>query len=169
MQPDPVPPATAGWALLRESQTAALSLPRTGQAVIIDVGEAADIHPKNKETVGQRLALVGLKVAYGRAVEASGPTFRGFKVANGKAIITWDHAAGLTSKTPEDLKGFAIAGADRRWVWAQARLEGDRVVAWSDRVPDPVAVRYAWSNSPEGLSLTNGSGLPAAPFRSDNW
>lgn len=165
---DTVPPAQAAWATLRESQTATLSLPNTGQAVIIDVGEPLDIHPKDKETVGKRLALVGLKVAYGKPVEASGPTFRSFSVADGRATIRFDHAAGLTSKTPQ-LKGFAVAGADRKWVWADARIEGDHVLVSSAAVPNPVAVRYAWSNSPAGLSLYNGAGLPAAPFRTDSW
>ncbi|MBX6364870.1 MAG: hypothetical protein IRZ00_13455 [Gemmatimonadetes bacterium] len=168
---DTVPPAHAAWATLRESQTAALSLPNTGQAVAIDVGDPGNIHPTDKETVGRRLALVARRVAYGQDVEASGPTYRRFSVRDGRVVIEFDHAAGgLVSRAPDGkLGGFAVAGADRRWVWADARIDGDRVVVWSERVPNPVAVRYAWSNSPTGLSLYNRAGLPAAPFRTDDW
>ncbi|HET9984140.1 MAG TPA: sialate O-acetylesterase [Longimicrobiales bacterium] len=168
---DTVPPAHAGWATLRESQAAALALPNTGQAIAIDVGEAGNLHPTDKETVGRRLALVARKVAYGEDVEASGPTYRRFAVHDGRVTIEFDHAAGgLVSKAPDGkIGGFAVAGADRRWVRADARIDGDRVVVWSDRVPRPVAVRYAWSNSPAGLSLYNRADLPAAPFRTDDW
>jgi sialate O-acetylesterase len=113
---------------------------------------------------------VALAVAYDRDLEASGPTYRRHTISEGRVTIEFDHAAGLVSKAPGGrLKGFAIAGPDRHFVWADARIEGDRVVVWSDRVPHPVAVRYAWSNSPAGLSLYNGAGLPAAPFRTDGW
>jgi sialate O-acetylesterase len=170
MAPDTVPPATGGWALLRESQTAALSLPKTGQAVTIDIGETGNIHPRDKDDVGKRLALVALKVAYGQKVEESGPTYRAHTVAGNRVTITFGHAAGgLVSSTPDSLRGFAIAGADRKWVWANARLDGDRVVLWSDQVASPVAVRYAWANSPANLTLYNQAGLPAVPFRTDNW
>jgi len=176
---DTVPPVTAGWAYLRESQTATTTLPKTGQAVAIDVGNPLNIHPTDKETVGRRLALVARKVAYGEKVEGSGPTYRRMTVNGSRAMIEFDHAAGgLVSKSAgglpvkaagDGLNGFAIAGADRRWVWANARIEGDHVVVWSDQVAQPVAVRYAWSNSPAGLSLYNRADLPAAPFRTDSW
>jgi sialate O-acetylesterase len=168
---DSLPPATAGWAILRESQGAALSLPNTGQAVIIDLGEAGDIHPRNKTDVGARLALVALQVAYGHDVVASGPTYRRHVVANGRVIVTFDNAdGGLVNRAADGkLNGFAIAGADRKWHWAEARVDGERVTVWNAAVPEPVAVRYAWSNSPSGLTLYNRSGLPAAPFRTDDW
>lgn len=168
---DTTPPARAPWATLRESQTAALSLPNTGQAVAIDLGDPDDIHPRNKADVGARLARVALEVAYDRDVEASGPTYRRHSVSAGRVTIEFDHAAGGLVSTADDgrLKGFAIAGSDGRFVRAEARIEGERVIVWSDQVPDPVAVRYAWSNSPAGLSLYNPAGLPAAPFRTDEW
>jgi sialate O-acetylesterase len=168
---DSVPPARAAWATLRESQTAALSLPRTGQAVIIEAGEAGNLHPTDKQTVGERLALVAQKVAYGEPIEASGPTYRSHAIRDGKVILYFDHVdGGLTSPAPgRALHGFAIAGADRHWVKAEATIEGDNVVVWSPEVPDPVAVRYAWSNSPDDPTLYNRVPLPARPFRTDDW
>ena len=169
---DTVPPATAGWALLRESQTAALTLPYTAQAVAIDVGNPADIHPRDKQPVGHRLALAAARIAYGKPVVATGPVYRGHRVNNGRTIIEFDDAgAGLAARGGgESISGFAIAGADRRWVWAEARIEGGRVVVWSPQVAEPVAVRYAWGNSPRNPGLVGGSsGLPAAPFRTDDW
>jgi sialate O-acetylesterase len=168
--PDAEPPARPAWALLRESQAAALALPRTGQAVTIDVGEAGDIHPRNKQDVGRRLALVALRVVYGEDVAASGPAFRRATFGAGRAVVEFDHAGGgLVARGGEALGGFAVAGADGRFVWAEARVDGERVVVWSERVPEPVAVRYAWSNGPVGLALYNREGLPAAPFRTDDW
>jgi sialate O-acetylesterase len=169
--PDSVPPASAGWALLRESQAAALHLPRTGQAVTIDVGEAGDLHPPNKQDVGRRLALVAREKVHSQRIESSGPTYRRHTIDGNRVTIELDHAEGGLQVRPPGapVAGFAIAGADRRWVWAQARVEGSRVVVWSDAVPNPVAVRYAWSNSPVGLVLYNREGLPAAPFRTDDW
>jgi len=167
---DSVPPATAGWAILRESQQAALTLPATGQAVTIDVGEAGDIHPRNKHDVGRRMALVARRLVYGQPVESSGPTYRRHTVDGNRVTIEFDHArGGLVNRGGGQVGGFAIAGADRRWVWATARVEGNRVVVWSDAVRNPVAVRYAWNNGPVGLTLYNRGGLPAAPFRTDRW
>lgn len=166
---DPAP--ASNWALLRESQTAALSLPRTGQAVIIDLGKAADIHPRNKKDVGERLALVARRVAYRERLLDSGPTFRAFHVRAGRATIDFANVGrGLKAGGREgQVKGFAIAGADRRWVWANARIEGTRVVVWNDQVPNPVALRYAWADNPDQANLYNEDGLPAAPFRTDAW
>jgi sialate O-acetylesterase len=150
---------------------AALALPNTGQAVTIDVGGATDLHPTNKQDPGRRLALVARRVAYGERVVASGPTYRTHAVRGGRVIVTFDHADGGLTTTATDgrVGAFAVAGADRRWAWAQARVEGDRVVVWSDQVPAPVAVRYAWSNGPVNANLYNGARLPAAPFRTDTW
>ncbi len=169
--PDTVPPVTAAWAILRESQAAALSLPRTGQAVTIDVGNPSDIHPRNKQDVGRRLALAAEAVAYGKHVEFSGPAYRTHTVRQNHVIVTFNHAGGgLVTRTGGGTAGcFAIAGADRRFLWARARVEGDKVVVWSHDVPQPVAVRYAWGNSPKNPCLYNRAGLPAAPFRSDSW
>lgn len=168
---DSLPPAGAAWATLRESQTAALALPNTGQVVAIDLGDPGDIHPRNKQPVGQRLALVARKVAYGEPVVASGPTYRQHTVRDGRVVLEFENVGGgLVSRAPgATVSGFAIAGADRRWMWARATIEGDRVVVWSPQVRNPVAVRYAWSNSPQNPSLYNREGLPARPFRTGSW
>ncbi|HEX8907029.1 MAG TPA: sialate O-acetylesterase, partial [Longimicrobiaceae bacterium] len=170
-QVDSVPPAHAAWATLRESQAAALALPATGQAVTIDVGEAADLHPPDKQDVGHRLALAARAVAYGQRVASSGPTYRRHTVRGDSIVVEFDHAVGgLVNRAANgEVAGFAIAGADRRWVWARAKVRGSRVVVWSPGVHAPVAVRYAWSNSPANLTLYNRAGLPAAPFRTDTW
>jgi lysophospholipase L1-like esterase len=164
---DTVPPARAVWATLRESQTAALDLPNTGQVVTIDVGDPRDLHPRDKELVGQRLARVARRVAYGETkLLASGPVYRGHTVRAGHIEIEFDNVgSGLVSRSGENVGGFAIAGADRVWTWADARIDGNRVVVSSSRVPQPVAVRYAWSDSPKVVGLYNREGLPAAPFR----
>ncbi len=191
MAPDGQPAARSNWAALRESQAAALALPNTGQAVTIDVGEAGDIHPRDKQTVGARLALAARRVAYGEAVEHTGPVLRRSRVEGGRVVLEFDHAAGGLVARPRGgkaggapggppggppnearaaaLGGFAVAGADRRFVWADARVDGDRVVVWSPRVPAPVAVRYAWGDNPDRANLSNRAGLPAAPFRTDRW
>jgi sialate O-acetylesterase len=168
MAPDSLP-AESGWAMLRESQSAALTLPHTAQAVIIDLGEAEDIHPRNKQDVGLRLSLAARKVAYGEDLVWSGPVYRHHTVRAGQMVLTFDHVgSGLVAKGGV-LQGFAIAGADRRFVWAQARLEGNTVVVWHEAIPDPQAVRYAWGNNPDKASLYNREGLPASPFRTDTW
>ena len=169
--PDSTPPAQSGWATMRESMTASLAVPNTGQAITLDVGESGDIHPKDKETVGRRLALVARRVAYGERVESSGPTYRASQMQGNRVTIEFDHVgSGLTSRAPDGrIDAFEIAGADGRFVWANARIEGNHVVVWSDAVPKPVAVRYAWTNDPEGALLFSRDGLPAAPFRTDRW
>ena len=163
--PDTVPPARAGWATLRESQTAALALPNTGQVVAIDLGDPGDIHPRDKEPVGARLARVARRVAYGERLVASGPTYRRHTVRGREVDIDFEGDL-ATSGTP---RGFALAGVDRRWVWADARVVGNTVVVSSPQVPNPVAVRYQWSNSPQGAGLRGRDGLPARPFRTDDW
>jgi sialate O-acetylesterase len=171
MSPDAEPAAQSAWATLREAQTAALALPNTGQAVIIDVGEEKDIHPRNKQDVGARLALAARKVAYGQSVIASGPTYRSQERHGDTIVVRFANAgAGLVSHGAAGQPGgFAIAGADRRFVWADARIDGDRVAVSSAAVPHPVAVRYAWGNNPTTASLYNHEGLPATPFRTDSW
>jgi sialate O-acetylesterase len=164
-------PTESLWAGLREAQSMALSLPATGQAVAIDVGEV-DIHPHNKLDVGRRLALVARQVAYGEKLVRSGPTFQRMQVDGDKVRLTFTNTGdGLTTGAAHrsaTLHGFAVAGVDRKFVWAQARIDGDAVVVWSDRVTQPVAVRYGWADNPE-VNLYNQEGLPAAPFRTDNW
>jgi sialate O-acetylesterase len=161
-------PADSDWAELREAQSMTLSLPKTGMAVIIDIGDAADIHPKNKQDVGRRLALWAQSQVYGKDVVYSGPLFESLKVEEGKLRVTFKHGgSGLTAKG-DKLTGFSIAGEDRRFVWADAQIDGKTVILSSDQVSKPVAVRYAWADNPE-CSLYNKEGLPASPFRSDDW
>lgn len=170
MQAADQPPAVSNWATLRESQHAALELPYTGEAVIIDIGEADDIHPRNKQDVGRRLALAARHVAYGEdGLVYSGPVYVGHEVRDSRVVVSFDHVGGGLDVHGDDLGGFAIAGPDREWVWAEARIEGDEVVVWSDAVDEPIAVRYAWSDNPDEANLYNEEGLPAAPFRTDDW
>jgi len=168
---DANPPAQSGWATQRESMAAALSLPNTGQAITIDVGDPGDIHPRNKEDVGKRLARVALKTVYGRPIIASGPTYQSHRVVGDTVVIEFANAAGgLVVNAPDGQPGaFAIAGADRKFVWAKARVVGTRAYVWSESVKAPVAVRYAWANNPERANLYNREKLPAAPFRTDRW
>jgi sialate O-acetylesterase len=170
-----------GWALLRDAQRKCLTMPNTGMAVATDIGDAADIHPKNKSDVGDRLARWALANQYGKKIEASGPLFRDLKIEANKAIVSFDHVGGgliVASKDglkpPVELKAgkltrFAIAGKDRKWVWADAKIEGDTVVCTHPDVPLPVAVRYAFTINPAGANLYNRDGLPASPFRTDDW
>ncbi len=168
-KPDSVPQSQPGWALQRESMEAALALPKTGRAIAIDLGGAAELHPRNKEDVGARLALVGRKVGYGESVDPSGPTFQSMTTRGDTAILTFAHVGkGLVARGGE-VGGFAIASKDQRFVWASARIVGNRVYVWSDRVQSPAAVRYAWANYPEKANLYGANGLPAAPFRTDHW
>jgi sialate O-acetylesterase len=171
MAPDTTPPATSGWATLRESQSAALTLPRTAQVIAIDVGDADDIHPRNKQDVGARLALAARRVGYGQNVVHSGPVYRAHEMRGDRIAIEFDHVAGgLVAHGGDRVpRGFAIAAEDRKFVWAQARIEGRRVIVWSERVARPVAVRYAWGNNPDQANLYSDAGLPAAPFRTDRW
>ncbi len=162
-------PADSAWAELREAQLMTLALPNTGMAVIIDIGEANDIHPKNKQDVGKRLALWALARSYGKELVCSGPIYKSMKIEGEKIILHFDHVGvGLVAGPDEPLKGFAIAGADRKFVWADAKIDGDSVVVSSDEVSAPVAVRYAWADNPV-CNLYNKEGLPASPFRTDDW
>jgi len=162
-------PSESSWALFREAQAEALKLPATGMAVTIDIGEWNDIHPLNKKDVGARLALAARKVAYGdNEVVYSGPTYKAMTVKGRKIIISFDNTgSGLYAKEGGSLRQFAIAGADMKFVWAKAKIKGDRVIVKSKEVRKPVAVRYAWADNPEGANLYNREGLPAAPFRTD--
>ena len=164
-------PYDSDWAVLRESQSAALALPNTAQAVAIDIGDAHDIHPRNKQDVGARLALAARHVAFGEGSAHSGPVYRRHEQRDGRIVVDFDHLGGglVTHGDENRVHGFAIAGADMRFVWANALVEGDRVVVWNEHVPNPVAVRYAWADNPEGANLFNQAGLPASPFRTDDW
>jgi sialate O-acetylesterase len=165
-------PGGSDWAMLRESQSAALALANTAQAVAIDIGDADDIHPRNKQEVGRRLALGARAIAYGEDLVYSGPVYRSLRVQDGRVIIEFDGVGGgLVARGRDDSKlmEFAVAGADRRFVWAEALIDGERVVVWSDEVKNPVAVRYAWADNPARANLFNLEGLPASPFRTDAW
>jgi sialate O-acetylesterase len=184
-------PGDCNWAELREAQSQTLKLPNTGQAILIDIGESGDIHPRNKKDVGDRLALVALAKNYKKSIPYSGPAYDSMKIKNGKAVLTFKHAEdGLVAKPlPEtfavksqtnetaplvrnspasQLEGFAICGEDKKWVWADAKIQGKTVVVSSDKVPAPVAVRYAWAENPT-CNLYNNAGLPASPFRTDDF
>lgn len=161
-------PGASTWAELREAQTMALELPKTAMAVIIDIGEAEDIHPKNKQDVGKRLALAAEKVAYGEDVTYSGPLYRSHSVESGRMRIQFDHVDGGLSVDGEYLTGFSIAGADQKFYWAHAAVDGDEVVVSHPEVARPAAVRYGWADNPD-CNLYNGAGLPASPFRTDDW
>jgi sialate O-acetylesterase len=159
-------PAESDWATLRQAQLKTLTLPNTGMAVTIDVGEWNDVHPLNKEAVGNRLALAAKHVAYGdKRIVYAGPIYRSHKIQKNKVTITFDNTgSGLQSKGSDELKYFSVAGADKKFVWAKARIEGNKVIVWSDAITKPVAVRYAWADNPEGANLYNKEGLPASPF-----
>jgi sialate O-acetylesterase len=152
------------WPLLREAQADTLEVPNTGMAIAIDVGNRNDVHPKNKQEVGRRLALVARAVAYGEDLVYSGPTYQGLTAKNGKARVAFDQI-GKGLKAEGDLKGFEIAGDDGKFVPATATIDGEQVVVSSDAVPEPTQVRYDWAAFPDG-NLVNAEGLPAVPFRS---
>ena len=136
--------------------------------VITDVGDKDDIHPRKKEPVGARLALAAQGIAYGKDLIWSGPMYNGVRIEGDKAIVSFDHVGkGLMAKDGP-LKGFALAGRDRKFVWADAKVEGDEVIVSSAEVPNPVAVRYGWADYPV-VNLFNKNGLPASPFRTDNF
>ncbi|MBU0472968.1 MAG: beta galactosidase jelly roll domain-containing protein [Bacteroidetes bacterium] len=164
-------PTESSWAKLREAQLKALAVPNTGMAVAIDIGEWNDIHPLNKKDVGARLFLAADKIAYGnKNVCYSGPIYKSMKIENDKIILSFENIGnGLMAKGNEELKCFAIAGADKIFVWAQAKIENDKIIVWSNKVLNPVAVRYAWADNPEGANLFNKDGLPASPFRTDEF
>ncbi|MEZ0217307.1 MAG: sialate O-acetylesterase [Rariglobus sp.] len=183
-QTRPKKPGDDWQAELREAQSMALALPNTGQAILIDIGEEWNIHPANKMEVGDRLARIALAKTYGRDLVYSGPVYSAMAVEADKIRLRFTHThGGLVAKplsgepntTPPvrnspggELEGFAICGEDRKWQWADAKIDGDTVVVWSAQVPKPVAVRYAWSNNPL-CNFYNGGGLPAGPFRTDDF
>lgn len=166
IEPEPVDSA---WAELREAQLMTLALPNTGMAVIIDIGEANDIHPKNKQDVGKRLALWALAKTYGKDLVYSGPIYKSMRIEGDKIVLDFEHiGSGLVAGGGEPLKGFAVAGADHKFVWADAKIDGKTVVVSSTEVSEPAAVRYGWANNPI-CNLYNKEGLPASPFRTDDW
>ena len=179
--PDPKPVATAGWPWLREAQALALDRPRTGMAVTIDIGDPRNVHPADKSDVARRLALIARRHIYGETLQASGPRFKSLRVEGASAELQFDEIGGglIIGEAPwrpkgveplptDHLVGFFVAGQDRQWYEATAEICGDKVVVSSPSVPQPVAVRYGWANSPR-CNLYNAEHLPAAPFRTDDW
>src|SRR5262249_50317671 len=146
----------------------ALKVPKTAMAVITDVGDPADIHPRKKEPVGARLALAARALAYGEKVTYSGPVYDKHEVEDGKVVLRFQHVGKGLEAGGGELKGFTVAGEDRKFYNAQAEVKGDTVVVWSDKVKKPVAVRYGWANCPV-VNLWNKDGLPASPFRTDDF
>jgi sialate O-acetylesterase len=162
--------AGSAWAELRDAQRQALALPRTGMVVATDVGDAGDIHPRNKQAVAERLVRLALRGVHGRDVVASGPVWHGLRTRGRRIELDFAHAeGGLRAREGAALQGFAVADASRRFVPAQARIVGSRVQVWSDEVAAPVAVRYGWVDNPQESNLVNGTVLPASPFRTDRW
>lgn len=162
-------PTESDWAQLRAGQLNALEVPNTGMAVTIDAGEWNDIHPLNKKTVGERLARVAENMAYGDVnVIPTGPIYQSAKIDGAKIEITFKNiGTGLVADDGEELSQFAIAGADKKFVWAKAIIKGDKVLVWNDRVSAPLYVRYAWADNPDGANLYNKEGLPASPFQTE--
>jgi sialate O-acetylesterase len=161
-------PAESQWAEFRDAQLKCLSVPNSAMAVAIDLGEWNDLHPDRKKDVGDRLAFAALKLAYGENIVYSGPIYQSAVIEDNKVTISFSNVGGgLITNDGEDLRQFAIAGADKKFVWAKAKIEGNKVIVWNDDLPDPMYVRYAWADNPDGANLYNKEGLPASPFRTD--
>ena len=162
-------PAESDWAELREAQSQTLHLENTGMAVTIDIGEANDIHPKNKQEVGKRLALIALNKLYGQETIYAGPVYSGYSIEGNSIRIRFRRSSSeLKTSDNGKLKGFSIAGLDHKFHWADARIEGNEIVVTCSDVQNPIAVRYAWATNPD-CNLINSAGLPASPFRTDDW
>jgi sialate O-acetylesterase len=162
-------PAESDWAELREAQAlAAKELPKVGMAIITDVGDEKDIHPKKKEPVGARLALAARAIAYNEDIVYSGPTYKSMKVKANEAVLSFEHVGSGLEARGDQLKGFAIAGDDRKFVWGKARIDGDKVVVSHPNIARPAAVRFGWADYPV-VDFWNKDGLPASPFRTDDF
>ena len=161
-------PTDSDWAELREAQLMALRIPNTGLVVTIDLGEADDVHPHKKAEVGQRLAISALGIAYGKNVVYSGPLYESMRVKGDRIRTRFQQVGSGLAAHGDELKGFAVAGTDHVFHWAKAVIEDDTVVVSSPEVPAPVAVRYSWAANPDG-NLFNKEGIPASPFRTDDW
>jgi sialate O-acetylesterase len=165
-------PMGSDWAELREAQLlTAEKVPNTGMAVTIDIGNPDDIHPRNKQDVGLRLATQALYKVYGFDIVYEGPVYKSFKADGKKIVIDFNSTgSGLYCKDKYGyLKGFSIAGKDQKFYWAKAKIENNQVIVWSEEVSEPVAVRYAWADNPDDANLYNKDGFPATPFRTDDW
>jgi sialate O-acetylesterase len=161
-------PEESDWAELREAQLKTLALKNTGLAVIIDIGEEKDIHPKNKQEVGRRLALAARNLTYGEDIPYSGPIYSNYRIEGNTIRLYFNNTDGGLKAKGDVVKGFTVAGADHKFYWADAKIDGNTIVVTSKDVALPLAVRYAWANNPI-CNLYNGAGLPASPFRTDDW
>ncbi|MFC1558439.1 sialate O-acetylesterase, partial [candidate division KSB1 bacterium] len=161
-------PEESDLAELREAQLMTLSVRNTAMASAIDIGASDDIHPKNKQEVGYRLSLAARAIAYGEDIVYSGPIYSSMRIIGDRIHIKFDHIGNGLTINGKELKGFAIAGKDREFVWAKAEIKDDKVIVWSQEVPNPISVRYGWGKNPV-CNLYNEEGLPASPFRTDNW
>ena len=168
LKPDNTP-SKSGWAMLREAQSQTLKLPKTGMAVIIDIGEENDIHPRNKKDVGYRLSYEAERILTCSKEYPKSPTFKKKRVKGNKIILTFSNEKYLQVKGQDSLKHFAIAGANKKFVWAKAVIKDRKIVVWSSEISNPVAVRYAWGNNPKGVNLYSKNHIPISPFRTDNW
>jgi len=163
-------PLPSNWAMLREAQTNTLKLSKTGMAVIIDVGEQNDIHPKNKKDVGFRLASEANRLIYASKKVSKSPYYKSMKIVNNGIEVSFSPSQyNLIKKGKLPLKHFAIAGVDKKFVWAEAVIKDDKIYVWSPKVKKPVTVRYAWANNPENVNLYDSKGFPISPFRTDTW
>lgn len=166
-----VEPGESAWAELREAQTMTMDkLDHTGEAVIIDIGDAADIHPRNKLEVANRLARWALAHDYQLDIVHESPRYESMEVADGQVLLKFRDVGGrLQTLDAKEVQGFVIAGADKKWVLAQAKIvDADHIAVWSDTISQPVAVRYAWADNPI-CNVYNDRGLPLTPFRTDTW
>ena len=160
-------PVEDGWAWIREAQGRALELPHTGMALAIDIGEADDIHPRDKQTVGERLALIARANVYDENVVYSGPVFESMSIDGNRVRLKFGHTeGGLKTRNGGPPRGFAVRGKNDPWRWAEAEIAGERVIIWNDAVSSPQALRYGWASNPV-VNLYNGACLPAVPFRTD--
>jgi len=159
-------PSESSWASFRNVQLKTFAVENTAMSVNIDLGEWNDVHPQNKEEVGNRLSLAAQKIAYGeKKLVSSGPIYKSMKIKGNKIELSFsDTGSGLIVKGGVELKQFAIAGADNKYIWAKAKIQGNKVVVWNESISNPVSVRYAWADNPEGANLYNAEGLPASPF-----
>ena len=168
-EPTTTPGVESDWVIVQDEMRRALkSIPNSGMAIINDIGDAKDIHPKNKQDVGARLARWALTHDYGKTGHLiSGPLFASSSIEGNKMVISFEHGKGLKSRDGGPLKRFEIAGEDGTWHWGQAQLKDGKVIVWNDKIAAPKKVRYAWANNPEGANLVNEDGLPASCFTTE--
>ncbi|MFT6380731.1 MAG: sialate O-acetylesterase, partial [Akkermansiaceae bacterium] len=168
-QPTTEPGVESDWVVVQDEMRRALkSIPKSGMAVINDIGHPTDIHPKNKHDVGERLARWALAQDYGdKEIVISGPLYSGMEKKDSRILISFDHAKGLKARDGKALQRFEIAGADGKWQWAKAKIDGNKVALWHDEIKEPAKARYAWAANPQGANLVNGEGLPASCFTTE--